>query len=216
MVRPGLAAVACAASPSCARYRADPRMSRCDCRDAMRRAARACEAASARRSESCSARARAPRRAVALAALPAGRVGEAPRRVGAVALVERVDLAGGLRDAREARALLADRAGGGDQRAADLLAPAAGLGDLREPERPCRAAFEPAPGEVQAGLRIDVGLGLRDRAVLDLVVDDLGHRLGLLAGVAQHLEVQEALHGPIDLGDGELELALHGDRAAEA
>jgi hypothetical protein len=57
-------------------------------------------------------------------------------------------------------------AAGGDERGAHLLAPRSGLGDLGEAEPVRRVGFEPAPGEVQAGSRVVVGLGGGQRVLL--------------------------------------------------
>jgi hypothetical protein len=66
------------------------------------------------------------------AALPARRIGESPRLVGAVALVYGCDLAGGQRDPGEHPAHLAARPHRAHQQGTHLLAPLAGLGDLGE------------------------------------------------------------------------------------
>src|SRR3954452_14761852 len=67
------------------------------------------------RSQSASAGAASVVAAVACRALPAARVGEAPRLVRAVARVQGGDLAGGLRDPHERGAQLPDAAAGDDE-----------------------------------------------------------------------------------------------------
>src|SRR4051794_7306609 len=109
--------------------------------------------------------------AVARRALPAAGIGEPPRLVRTVALVQRRYLAGGLRDPHERRAQLADCAARDDEAGAHRLALLAGLADLGEAELLGGLAGEPAAGEVEAGLRVVVGLGLGVQGVLDLVVD---------------------------------------------
>ena len=91
-----------------------------------------------------------------------------------------------------------------------------GLRDLREGEVARGVAVEPAADEVEARLRVVVGLVLRQRAALDLVVDDCGGD-AIRFVRAQSLEVQVALDGPFDGGrDRELEPALDGDGFADA
>src|SRR3954453_12928889 len=82
------------------------------------------------RSQPAPARAAPVVPAVARRALPAAGIGEPPRLLGAVALVERVDLAGGLSDPHERGPQLADAAAGDDEAGGHGLAPAAGLPDL--------------------------------------------------------------------------------------
>src|SRR5262245_17955746 len=95
--------------------------------------------------------------AVAGRAFPAAGVGEAPRLVGAVALIERGDLARGLRDAHERGPQLGGRAPGDDEARAHRLALLARLADLHEAELLGGLAGQPASCEVEAGLRILVG-----------------------------------------------------------
>src|SRR5918992_3731867 len=98
--------------------------------------------------------------AVARAAFPAGGVGETPWLVGPEALVGARDLAGGLGDPCQHRPQLSDAPARDDEAGAHLFAPGAGLADLREAELVRAVAREPAAGQVQAGLRVAVGLGL--------------------------------------------------------
>jgi hypothetical protein len=99
--------------------------------------------------------------AVAGRAFPAGGVGEAPGLVGSEALVVGGDLAGGLGDAYERSAQLPGAAAGGDEARGHLLAPFAGFADLREAELAGGVVLQPAAGEVEAGLRVVVGLVLK-------------------------------------------------------
>ena len=75
-------------------------------------------------------------------------------------------------------------------------------------------AFQPAPGEVDGGLEVVVGLVLGQRRGLDLVVDD---RRQQLAGVGPPgLEVEVAEDAPLEPGrERVLDLSLDGDRLAE-
>ena len=75
-----------------------------------------------------------PGLAVALAALPAARIGEPPRLVRAEPLVAGDDLPGDLRDPDQRAAQLARRSAGRHKRGAYLLAAGAGLGDLGKGE----------------------------------------------------------------------------------
>ena len=78
-----------------------------------------------------------------------------------------------------------------------------------------RTAFQPAPGEVEPGLRVRVGLVPRDQAVLDLEVDDRGRRLSVGA-LLERLEVEVAEDGPLEIRrDRELQPSLDVDRIAE-
>ena len=161
-----------------------------------------------------SAGASPPRLAVALAALPAARIGEPPRLVRAEPLVAGDDLARDLRDPDERAAQLARRPARGHDRGADLLAARAGLGDLGEAELRGGIAFQPAPGEVDGGLEVVVGLVLGQRRGLDLVVDDGRQQR---AGVGPPgLEVEVAQDAPLEPGrEGVLDLPLDGDGLAE-
>src|SRR5437764_8185527 len=85
-------------------------------------------------------RAGRPRLAVALAALPARRIGEAPGLVGPESLVTADDLPCCLCHPDERAAELPGRSAGGDERGADLLAPRTGLRDLCEAELRRRVA----------------------------------------------------------------------------
>src|SRR4051794_3269698 len=74
----------------------------------------------------------------------------------------------------------------------------AGLGDLREAELRRGIAFEPAPGEVDGGLEVVVGLVLAQRGCLDLVIDH-SREQGAAVG-PPGLEVEIAEHAPLGPG----------------
>src|ERR1035437_8512478 len=152
-------------------------------------------------------RARGPRLAVALAALPAARIGKSPGLVGTKPLVVRDDLGSDLRDPDERAAQLSRRSARGHDRGADLFAARAGLGDLGEAELRGGIAFQPAPGEVDGWLEVVVGLVLAQRRGLDLVVD---HSREQRAGVGPPgLEVEVAHDAPLEPGrEGVFHLAL--------
>jgi hypothetical protein len=119
-----------------------------------------------------------------------------------------------LRDPDERAAQLAGRSARGHERGADLLAARAGLGDLGEAELRGGIAFEPAPGEVDGGLEVVVGLVLAQRCGLDLVVDD--SRLQSAGIGPPGLEVEVAQDAPLEPGrERVLDLSLDGDGLAE-
>jgi len=119
-----------------------------------------------------------------------------------------------LRDPGQRAAQLPDRSARGHDRGADLLATRTGLGDLGEAELRRGIAFQPAPGEVDGGLEVVVGLVLAQRRGLDLVID---HSREQRAGVGPPgLEVEVAQDAPLESGrEGVLDLPLDGDRLAE-
>jgi hypothetical protein len=117
-----------------------------------------------------------------------GRIGQRPRAAGPELAVEAVDRARGGEDASDEGLQLGAAASRGDDLGLGLLGVRV---DRVVEEARGGAAGQGALEQVEAGLRVAVGVGLGDVALLDLDVDDVA-----VGG----LDVQAADQCPLELG----------------